>query len=387
MIHDWKVEHNTGRSSPNPQSTEFKGPSCPNRFIGCVSYPNAITIVTIKNIYRSFQYLLSNLVESSNRRIKTMKIAAVIVLFPIIIMPLLILAIIKNLSDFTYFPLQQRFLPRRDGSLKMPPGGEPIHLTTANSDLVGYDYPRSDKNTSCKGIIVYFPGNGLTAERSAINTAGAWQAQGFRCLFASYPGYGRSSGRILSEEDVYTAGQAFVDYAMQLPRDADCPLILMGYSIGSGIAMHLAAKNANSIDKVILQAPYFSLRSVTEEWIPKLLTCLIRPTIYNIPTYQNIINFTQASANKKVLIMHAVNDEVIPYRESIKLLDHYLKLNSVNNSSQVALLTFIPSDDNPNCPDFECQDNHKYHAQPWHSYLPRKYCSFILDKQWSWNNN
>ncbi|MCK5894712.1 MAG: alpha/beta hydrolase [Endozoicomonadaceae bacterium] len=192
--------------------------------------------------------------------------------------------------------------------------------------------------------MLYFPGNSETSEIAAASKyAEKWQAEGIHCLFASHPGYGRSDGCILSEEDVYVAGQVFVDYALKLPRPKNCPLIIMGWSIGSGVAMHLAARNAKFIDKVVLQSPYFSMESMVEERMKKTFTRAIRPMIYKLPTYENIICFLQAGLDKKVLIMHAVHDKVIPYSQSQKLID-YCQNSRFINPRQLNLLKFIKPD-------------------------------------------
>ena len=270
---------------------------CPNHNVNRVTTGSVLKkIFSIGNSYRSSTYLLKKMVKSSSRPIEAMKITVVIILFPIIIIPLLIMAVIKTVIDMASFPVQRRFLHEitsdKINDAILPPGCKPIHLTVNNNTLIGYDYPHCDTSTLCKGIIVYFPGNGEIAEAAATSkSAKKWQKEGFHCLFASYPGYGGSDGCIQSEEDVYAAGQAFVDYARNLERPMDCPLILVGWSIGSGIAMHLANKNADVIDKVILHAPYCSLRSLVKGAVPECIFSLVRSIIYHIPTDENIIHF------------------------------------------------------------------------------------------------
>lgn len=386
MIHDWHVRNDNanyneiGEFYANPSSKSRIG--CSDTFSGAVSVGGKI--ITIKNCWYSFNHLLHKLVASPSRRIMSMKIAVVTVLFPIIIIPLVIMAVIRTVVECVCFPFQQRFLYFRQSHMTLPPGNNRVSVRSDdNGLLVGYDC-FDDSNAPCKGVVVCFPGNARTAETHTLTTAKAWQAQGFRCVFVSYPGYGCSEGHIRSQEDLYKTGQMFIDYAKNLSQINSCPLILMGESIGTGVAMHLAVKNADFVDKVILHAPYFSLYSLVGSFITRIVAFLIRPAIYNIPTYKNIIRFTQVSPDKKVLIMHAVKDEIIPYSQSRKIIDHYLKSKPVN-PQQVALLKFIPSP-NTGCPPLVCEDNHQ-HGQYWHSYLPDEAYSFILDSKWAWNND
>ena len=91
-------------------------------------------------------------------------------------------------------------------------------------------------------------------------------------------------------------------------------IILAGYSIGSGMAAHLAANNHPN--QLILKAPYFSLAHQMQEnfaWVPSFL---LR---YNIETHK----YLEKTACP-VTIFHGENDKVIPVAHS-KLLEQHLK--------------------------------------------------------------
>jgi predicted esterase len=315
-----------------------------------------------------------------------MKIVTAVVLSPLIIIPLAIFSSLKTELDINMFPFQKRFRPKMQDNIQAPAGGKSVQVTANKNTLIGYDYPHKDTSTPCKGIIVYLPGNDQSAEAAAHDHAEKWQENGFRSLFVSYPGHGLSDGKILSEQDAYAAGQAFIEHALTLPRDKDCPIILMGASVGSGIAMHLAAENPKSVDKVILHAPYFSTESLTKERIG-LGASLIKPINYHIPTAKDLVRFTQTSPDKKVLIMHAQDDDTIPYTQSKEIVSHYMK-SKLANPRQVSLVKFIPPDDHrsTDCDVTYCKEGHLHYKDFWHSYLPDEFNKeLFLDNKWPWN--
>src|SRR5690606_39310072 len=65
-------------------------------------------------------------------------------------------------------------------------------------------------------------------------------------------------------------------------------IVVLGFSLGSGLASYLAAKNHPKM--LILNAPYYSWKTlITEEIAPPIPGFVIK---YNIPTYQFVKQVT-----------------------------------------------------------------------------------------------
>ena len=90
-----------------------------------------------------------------------------------------------------------------------------------------------------KGIIVYFHGNaGSLREWGTLSER--FTGRGYELLIMDFRGYGKSRGK-LSEKALLEDAQVSYDYAKA--RFAEDSIVIYGRSLGSGIAVHLAATN------------------------------------------------------------------------------------------------------------------------------------------------
>ena len=158
-----------------------------------------------------------------------------------------------------------------------------------------------------KGAILFFHGN--FGDVSGWGAYGAdFAALGYDFYIFDYPGYGKSDGKISSQQQLFASADAMSRYvlAQHPPRK----LAMIGYSIGSGIAAQQAAKwNAA---RLILLAPYFSFERLAHEKIPFVPKFLIR---YKIPTAE----FLQAARSTQITLIHGAADELIPVHHSYDL--------------------------------------------------------------------
>jgi abhydrolase domain-containing protein 17 len=128
---------------------------------------------------------------------------------------------------------------------------------------------------------------------------------GFNVLAYDYQGYGTSQGRP-TEKATYDDENAAYDYltvGLKTPPDR---IIVFGRSVGSGPAVHLAARR--QAGGLILQSPFLSaFRVVTR--IPLL-------PFEKFPNAKDITH-----VHCPVLIIHGTNDEVIALWHGRKLFD------------------------------------------------------------------
>jgi uncharacterized protein len=152
-----------------------------------------------------------------------------------------------------------------------------------------------------KPTVLYFQGNaGDIADRAP--RLAYYQAQGLGVAFLSYRGYGSSRARISEAGLIADATAAYVWLIAQgVPAKA---VVLVGESLGSGIAVQLAARNP--VGALALEAPYTSAADVAAQiypWLPVRL--LMRDQFRSI----NHI----AAVTAPLLIQHGTADAVIPF--------------------------------------------------------------------------
>nr|WP_314119164.1 alpha/beta fold hydrolase [uncultured Campylobacter sp.] len=158
-----------------------------------------------------------------------------------------------------------------------------------------------------KGAILFFHGN--FGDVSGWGAYGAdFAALGYDFYIFDYPGYGKSDGKISSQQQLLASADAMSRYVLE--QHSPSKLAMIGYSIGSGIAAQQAAKWDAA--RLILLAPYFSFERLAHEKIPFVPKFLIR---YKIPTAE----FLQAARSTQITLIHGAADELIPVHHSYDL--------------------------------------------------------------------
>ena len=128
---------------------------------------------------------------------------------------------------------------------------------------------------------------------------------GFSVLAYDYQGYGTSQGKP-TEKTACEDERAAYEYLTHELKTLPDRIIIFGRSVGSGPAVHLAARQPAAA--LILQSPFVSaFRVVTR--VPLL-------PFDKFPNYKEI-----ARVRSPVLIIHGANDSVIPLWHGQKLFD------------------------------------------------------------------
>jgi pimeloyl-ACP methyl ester carboxylesterase len=113
-------------------------------------------------------------------------------------------------------------------------------------------------------LLIYFGGN---AEEVSWVLPELARIPGYAALVVNYRGYGRSDGRP-SEKALYHDALAIYDRAVQRPDIDSHRVVVMGRSLGTGVATYLASQRP--IAGVVLVSPYDSLISVAQSAYPFL---------------------------------------------------------------------------------------------------------------------
>jgi len=137
------------------------------------------------------------------------------------------------------------------------------------------------KAKASKGVILYFHGN-AGAIHDWGKRAHLFLENNYDILFVDYRNYGKSDGSYCSSDELFLDAQKVYDYTKT--RYNEDSIIVLGFSLGTGMASYVASKNKPKM--LILNAPYYSWKTLIEEEIaPPIPKFLIK---YDIPSYQFI---------------------------------------------------------------------------------------------------
>lgn len=162
------------------------------------------------------------------------------------------------------------------------------------------------KESPSKGVILYLHGNKGNIRR-CIRQAEGMTGNGYDIFIPDYRGFGKSDGRIESETQLQADVQKVYDYLKQ--RYPEDKIVLVGYSLGSGLASYLAARNQPQ--KLVMVAPYLSLVDIKNRTAPFLPDFLLRFKMKNEAYLQQV--------TAPITLFHGYGDEVIPFDSSEKL--------------------------------------------------------------------
>lgn len=179
------------------------------------------------------------------------------------------------------------------------PGLERISLETRDGEslLAYWRKPEPGKPT-----VVSFHGNGSSPQPHAARFAGdaPWREAGVGLLTPAYRSYPGSSGAP-SEEGLILDGLAALDH-VRAQLGPDHPVILHGHSLGTAIAVAVAAER--DVQALYLEAPFTSARAIAKQRYPFLPGFLMRDPFHS----DRRIGQTRA---ERIFIVHGTEDEII----------------------------------------------------------------------------
>jgi hypothetical protein len=139
---------------------------------------------------------------------------------------------------------------------------EEVNLTTSDRVRLHGWLVKASRAQVPAPVLVYFGGN---AEEVSWLASTAGQYAGWSLLMFNYRGYGSSDGKP-GEAELFADALQIYDYAVG--RAGAGRVAVMGRSLGSGVAVYLAAHRP--VAGVILVSPYDSIESVAERVYPFL---------------------------------------------------------------------------------------------------------------------
>jgi pimeloyl-ACP methyl ester carboxylesterase len=184
----------------------------------------------------------------------------------------------------------------------LPPDVEELSIPVQGARLSALHLRLPDP----KCAVLFLHGNGGSLRTWFVDT-GVYRRANCDLFMIDYRGYGKSTGRIASEEqlhaDVFAAWQA-----MRAVRP-DCRAVILGRSLGTALAARLASQVQPAA--TILVSPYWSMGALARLHYPVLPGFLLR---YPLETFRDI-----AAIRGPVLLLHGDRDELIPISQSERL--------------------------------------------------------------------
>jgi len=151
-----------------------------------------------------------------------------------------------------------------------------------------------------RAVIAYFHGNGGHIGYRT-NRMERFAREGYGVMMLEYRGYGGNPGTP-NEPGLYADAQAALDYLDQVGIDPR-RLVLYGESLGSGIAVRMAAQR--QIGGVVLEAPFTNLAQAAQYHYPFVPAgWLVRDR------YDSLSLIGEVKA--PILILHGDRDAVVP---------------------------------------------------------------------------
>ena len=157
-----------------------------------------------------------------------------------------------------------------------------------------------------KGVIIYFHGNAGALDDWG-EVADDFVKLNYDVLISDFRGFGKSTGK-MSEEGFYQDAQMLYDFLLEKYDAAQ--IVIYGRSLGTGVAVDLAAKN--KAQQLILETPFANFADLAQ-------------SKFKIFPVKALLKFGFSNKNKMgkidypIHIFHGTNDEVIPYNHAKEL--------------------------------------------------------------------
>lgn len=162
------------------------------------------------------------------------------------------------------------------------------------------------RDENARGALLYLHGN-RGSNRRCLRQAGMFEGLGYDIYMPDYRGYGKTGGTIESEKQLFRDVQAVYDEIRKTHEESR--IIIIGYSLGTGMASYLAAQN--NPKHLVLLAPYESFIDLKDRKIPILPDFIVKYPLDNAKHLRDV--------RCPVTLVHGTEDSIIPFDSSVKL--------------------------------------------------------------------
>lgn len=224
---------------------------------------------------------------------------------------------------FLVFNAQASRARTKEFGTQAPQGAQAVRLRTAAGDSVAAYFGHAlrsdgapDPDYARRPTLLFFTGKGssIAPERGLFQSLRRLDANVF---MPDYAGFGQSGGQE-SETNCFATARASYQFLRTQPDIDQKRLVIAGYSLGSGVAVDLAAHELEAKQPVAglaLFAAYTSMADMGHQEYPMYPTWLLRLIL----RYPFASDAKMPQITCPVLLVHSRADRLIPYAMSDKL--------------------------------------------------------------------
>lgn len=179
------------------------------------------------------------------------------------------------------------------------------------------------KPTNPVGRIMYFHGNGGALDSWGYVGEELAKKYNSEVLIIDYPGYGKSTAGVATSDEAILESSKAAFEVFKSSTQNQLPIILIGRSLGSGVASHIAAQN--NVQGLILETPYVSIKKMARIYVPVVPEFIVKYELDNLKALKDI--------KIPILMIHGTNDSVIPYSQAQALFKQYPQIEFITIES------------------------------------------------------
>ena len=166
-----------------------------------------------------------------------------------------------------------------------------------------------NEKSPCERAVIFFNGNGGNASGCTDLAEQLQKTLDSSVLLIDYPGYGNSEGKP-SEAGCYANATAGMEWLIQVQKIPAGKIVLMGLSLGGGVAVEMATKYPARA--LVVVSSYTSLPDAAKARFPFLPTKWLMKNRFD--------SITKISrVNSPVFVAHGTDDRTIPFSQGEKL--------------------------------------------------------------------
>lgn len=177
------------------------------------------------------------------------------------------------------------------------------------------------KNKKSKGAILYLHGNKGNIHRG-LYQARSLKNRGHDLMVVDYRGYGKTEGQPQNDKQMLEDVQKAYNYLKSNYDESQ--IYIVGYSLGTGMASYLAAKNKPA--HIFLVAPFTSLTAIKDQYLWMFPDFLLKYKLSN----QSYLK----EATCPVTLVHGTADQLVLYEYSQKLKKLHPAVNLISVPGQ-----------------------------------------------------
>jgi fermentation-respiration switch protein FrsA (DUF1100 family) len=201
---------------------------------------------------------------------------------------------------YYFFQKNYIFFPSRDYKQAPEKNIEEIFISTLDGERLHAWHMATPTATK---TALFFHGNaGNLTDRTL--RLDVFKRLNLNALMIDYRGYGRSSGKIEKEADLYLDAQAAWNYLTQDKAVATKNIIIWGRSLGGTIAVDLA--QGKQVAALVLESTFVSIKEMVPGYMRYLpIDLILRYRFLSVDKIKKV--------KSPVLIVHSKTDEIVPF--------------------------------------------------------------------------